>query len=61
MIFGALDSCKKCKGGFVYVSGLGYRCQGNVSEWAKCENVSSDPKRTKFVVPEELKEDHAFL
>lgn len=64
MSFGSLESCKKCEsksGRLVYVSHVGYRCQGNVSEFVRCEAVNSDPERTEFVVPSEFKEDHEFL
>lgn len=61
MVFGALKPCKKCSGFFKYVSGLGYRCTGDLTEWVKCEEVTQDPKRTKFVVPSDFKATWPFL
>lgn len=61
MVFGVPKPCKKCKGQFSYVSGLGYKCTGNLTEWTKCDEVTQDPKRAKFSVPKDLKEDIPFL
>ncbi|OXU23091.1 hypothetical protein TSAR_015014 [Trichomalopsis sarcophagae] len=61
MLFGALEPCPKCQGQFQYKSGTGYKCTGNISEWAACENVTQDPARKKFVVPTHLKEEHPYL
>lgn len=61
MLFGALEACPKCGGQFEYRSGTGYKCTGNLSEWAACENVTQDPERKKFVVPKHLKEEHQYL
>ncbi|XP_001604917.1 poly [ADP-ribose] polymerase isoform X2 [Nasonia vitripennis] len=61
MYFGALEPCPKCGGQFEYKSGTGYKCTGNVSEWAACENLTDDPVRREFVVPEDLIVDNQFL
>lgn len=61
LTFGALKPCPKCSGQLVYVSGLGYKCTGNVTEWTKCEYVTQDPKRKKCSVPEELKNTYKAL
>lgn len=61
MTFGALEACDKCGGQFSYVSGTGYKCEGDLSEWVKCDNVSVDPKRKIFKVPKELGEEYEFL
>lgn len=62
MTFGKLLPCKECKDGqFVFRSGVGYQCQGNISEWAKCENSTLDPARAAFKVPKDLKEEYSFL
>lgn len=62
MAFGKLLPCPECKDGqFVFRSGFGYQCLGNVSEWAKCENKTFDPVRGTFKVPTDLKEKYAFL
>ena len=60
MFFGALKPCPKCKGQFVYVSGLGYKCTGNLTEWTKCEEVTQNPSRTKFSIPKSMKENDFF-
>lgn len=61
MAFGAIEKCKKCKGQFTFCSGKGYQCLGYVSEWLKCEEVTSKPSRVPFKVPSELKEKYPFL
>ncbi|XP_014212183.1 poly [ADP-ribose] polymerase [Copidosoma floridanum] len=61
MMFGALEPCSKCGGSFMYQSNVGYKCTGSVNEWVLCENVTHNPKRKKFVVPDNLKEENAFL
>ncbi|XP_034248574.1 poly [ADP-ribose] polymerase [Thrips palmi] len=62
MTFGKLLPCPVCKDGqFVFRSGVGYQCLGNISEWAKCENRTLDPPRGTFRVPKDLKESYPFL
>jgi poly [ADP-ribose] polymerase len=62
MTFGALERCEECKGGqFVFCSGVGYQCQGNLTEWTKCQNTTLEPKRKPFEVPPELSSEHEFL
>ncbi|XP_014252361.1 poly [ADP-ribose] polymerase [Cimex lectularius] len=61
MTFGALLPCEACKGNFVYRTGVGYQCQGDISEWSKCEQVEQTPKRTLFKVPEDLANKFPFL
>lgn len=61
MTFGALEPCNKCGGQLSYVSGKGYKCEGDLSEWVKCDNVLVDPKRKVFKVPKELGEEYEFL
>lgn len=61
MTFGSLEPCDKCGGQLSYVSGTGYKCEGDLSEWVKCDNVSISPKRKKFKVPKELQEEYEFL
>ncbi|XP_033328280.2 poly-(ADP-ribose) polymerase [Megalopta genalis] len=59
--FGALKPCSKCSGQLVYTSGLGYKCTGDVTEWAKCEHVTQDPKRKKISIPSNLKQQYPEL
>lgn len=58
--FGTLKPCPKCSGQLNYVSGVGYKCTGNATKWAKCEYVTQDPKRKKCTIPEELKDNSIF-
>ncbi|XP_066147801.1 poly [ADP-ribose] polymerase [Euwallacea fornicatus] len=60
MSFGALKRCKECNGQLVY-NKAGYSCTGDLSEWAKCTNVTKDPDRIAFVVPSNLKKEYPFL
>ncbi|XP_063974241.1 poly [ADP-ribose] polymerase isoform X2 [Diachasmimorpha longicaudata] len=61
MIFGALKHCKKCSGGLQFVSGQGYKCMGDLTEWTKCEEITQNPERSKFKIPKDLKEAIPFL
>ncbi|CAL4248399.1 unnamed protein product, partial [Meganyctiphanes norvegica] len=62
MTFGVPLNCDVCAdGGFVYHTGIGYQCHGNLSEWTKCTNITLVPKRKEFKVPEELREAFPFL
>lgn len=62
MTFGALLPCTQCKTGqFVYHTGIGYQCTGDLTEWTKCPNIEKEPKRTKFKIPESLQEEFSFL
>lgn len=44
LTFGALKPCQLCKGQYVFRNS-NYICNGNSSEWAKCENVLKEPPR----------------
>ena len=46
---------------FMLQSGQGYRCQGDLSEWTKCQVVTINPSRKPFKVPLEFKEKYNFL
>jgi poly [ADP-ribose] polymerase len=61
MTFGALERCDECSGQFVFCSGVGYQCRGNLTGWTKCQNTTLEPKRKPFKVPPELSSDHEFL
>lgn len=61
MTFGTLEPCNVCKGGqFVFSQG-GYKCNGDLTEWSKCNTLEKEPKRTAFKVPSNLAEAHSFL
>ncbi|OAD52149.1 Poly [ADP-ribose] polymerase [Eufriesea mexicana] len=59
--FGTLKPCTKCNGQLVYNSGIGYKCTGDLTEWTKCENVTQDPKRKKFIISSVLKDTYPEL
>ncbi|KAK0084215.1 hypothetical protein PV325_001027 [Microctonus aethiopoides] len=61
MTFGALSCCAKCSGQLKFRSGVGYKCRGDLTEWTKCEEIYTNPKRTKFIISPELKERYEFL
>lgn len=61
MTFGALEPCEVCKGGQYVFNKIGYVCQGDLTEWTKCNNVSKEPKRRPFVVPADIADAHPFL
>ncbi|RXG72659.1 Poly [ADP-ribose] polymerase [Armadillidium vulgare] len=62
MTFGNIGRCNACKtGNLIFRSGVGYFCNGNISEWAKCTNIVEKPVRIEFKIPEELKKAYPFL
>lgn len=61
LAFGALLPCSICTGQFTFKPGLGYKCLGDISEWTKCVNVTVDPKRRKFSIPEVYEDKYYFL
>lgn len=62
LVFGALPICFKCLGfNYVFESGVGYRCMGNLTEWTKCKNVSVYPVRTKFILSNDIKQRYLFF
>lgn len=61
MAFGVLQKCPKCKEGQLVFDKFGYTCEGQLTEWVKCQNVVADPKRTALTISDELKEKYEFL
>lgn len=61
IVFGALEACDKCKGGTLIFANSAYVCTGNISEWAKCDNIQKEPKRRGVKIPSAIKEAHPFL
>lgn len=60
--FGALKPCETCKDGHLIFNGnSAYVCDGNISEWARCDNVSKLPKRSSVKIPKYIQENHSFL
>lgn len=60
MTFGALEPCDVCGKGQLVFNKVGYICQGDLTEWTKCQHITKEPKRKPFKVPNELKE-YSFL
>lgn len=61
MTFGALEFCKLCKGGQYVYNKLGYICNGDLTEWSKCNNITKNPRRRPFLAPKELAKEYSFL
>lgn len=62
MAFGALLPCENCKNGqFVFKSGVGYQCKGNLTEWTQCLKIEKAPKRKSFKIPKSFIEDYPAL
>lgn len=61
MTFGVLEPCEVCKGGQYVFNKFGYVCQGDLTEWTKCNNIEKSPKRKPFKVPKEFAEEYKFL
>ncbi|KAF2885557.1 hypothetical protein ILUMI_20625, partial [Ignelater luminosus] len=61
MAFGALEPCEVCLEGQLSFDQLGYKCNGNLTEWAVCNTIVKEPRRRIFIVPEELKNKYKFL
>ena len=40
---------------------MGYRCQGDLSEWTKCQVVTQSPARREFKIPADYKQEYDFL
>lgn len=60
MAFGALECCRKCNWGQLVVDSEGYRCIAR-EKWVKCNELTEDPLRKSFVVPEDLQQRYDFL
>lgn len=61
MTFGRLLPCEECKGGQLVYRTEGYCCTGNLTGWTKCTFVTKQPKREKWTILKELKEESDFL
>ena len=44
-----------------FFSTEGYCCTGNLTGWTKCTFITKQPKRDKWEISEELKEESDFL
>ena len=60
MIFGALLPCPTCNNVAWEYRTDGYHCRGHINEWLPCTNVTKDPPRTTWKVPDDLKDNPAF-
>lgn len=61
IFFGALKPCTKCKNGNFIFGNSSYLCNGNISEWAKCDNVVKEPPRTTVKIPQYIQKEYPFL
>lgn len=61
MAFGAIKPCPECKSTQFIFNKSGYSCNGNISEWTKCTQLLTEPKRTACKIPDELKSEYSFL
>lgn len=62
LYFGALKRCDTCAHGqFIFNGNSAYACTGEISEWAKCDNISKEPKREVAKVPKYLQDQFSFL
>ncbi|KAF8773151.1 Poly [ADP-ribose] polymerase like protein [Argiope bruennichi] len=61
LVFGALKKCPECKSDAPRFMNNKYVCNGNLTEWTKCQFETKYPERKKFDVPEDFQEDYPFL
>lgn len=61
IFFGAMKSCTICNNGNFIFGNSSYICKGNLSEWAKCDNVVKEPTRTPVKIPKYIKDEYSFL
>ncbi|KAH8380159.1 hypothetical protein KR009_009295 [Drosophila setifemur] len=59
--FGAIESCSQCGSSQFISNKSGYICNGNISEWTKCAQLLTEPKRSACKVPKDLKANYSFL
>ncbi len=60
MLYGALAACPNCKDFRWHLTPTSYRCFGSLDEWTPCGNVTQQPPRVKFVVPDYLSSTPPF-
>ncbi|XP_026832189.1 poly [ADP-ribose] polymerase isoform X2 [Drosophila erecta] len=61
LTFGAIESCSQCNSSQFIFNKSGYICNGNLSEWTKCNKLLAKPTRSACKVPKELKAAYNFL
>lgn len=61
IFFGAIKPCTKCKNGNFIFGNSSYFCNGNLSEWAKCDNVVKEPERKPVKIPQYITDQYKFL
>lgn len=61
LTFGALAPCPECKGTQLLFNKSGYICNGDLTEWSKCDKLIAEPQRSACKVPSELKQKYDFL
>jgi poly [ADP-ribose] polymerase len=60
MTFGVIGQCDSCNGTLIPHT-YNYRCTGNISEWTKCTNTTTEVYRSKWTIPKSLRDDYGFL
>lgn len=60
LTFGALQPCPNCKGQYIF-NKSNYVCNGNLTEWVKCENILKEPPRVAARIPSSLADEYSFL
>lgn len=61
LTFGALSPCNECGGTQLLFQKTGYLCNGELTEWTKCNTIIKEPKRSVCKIPSELKKKYSFL
>ncbi|XP_034661708.1 poly [ADP-ribose] polymerase isoform X1 [Drosophila subobscura] len=61
LTFGAIAPCSECKSSQFIFNKSGYKCNGNISEWTKCDKLYIEPKRSACKVPKNIKSAYHFL
>lgn len=59
--FGAIKPCTNCKNGNFIFGNTSYVCNGNLSEWGKCDNTIKEPERSSVKIPQYIKDEYSFL
>ncbi|XP_041632333.1 poly [ADP-ribose] polymerase isoform X2 [Drosophila kikkawai] len=61
LAFGAIQPCVECKSSQFTFNKSGYICNGNISEWTKCNTLLREPVKSACQVPKDLTEIYDFL
>uniref|UniRef100_A0AC34QS04 Poly [ADP-ribose] polymerase n=2 Tax=Panagrolaimus sp. JU765 TaxID=591449 RepID=A0AC34QS04_9BILA len=63
IIFGVPVKCPECEGGIFFYNGGSHRyeCRGKISAYTRCTYVNKNPRRTPFIMPNDVKKANEFL